>query len=95
MDSVRPTILKTKRSLNCVKSSSNKDTAHINKNASSLMDYTNLRKTPNKTLNIKQNNVVFLSMKDVAYLVTDATSFTRKNSISKRSILWKILIWDF
>lgn len=77
MDSVRPTILKIKRSPNCVKSSSNKDTAHINKNASSLMDYTNLRKTPNKTPNIKQNNVVFLPLKDVVHLGKDATSFTK------------------
>lgn len=41
------------------------------------MDYTNLRKTPNKTPNIKQNNVVFLPLKDVVHLGKDATSFTK------------------
>lgn len=93
MDSVRTAILKIKRSLNCVKSSLNKDTVHTNKNASSLMDYMNLRKTPNKTQNIKQNNVVFSLLKDAVSLVKDATLSTKATMKDRKN--FKQSIWHF
>lgn len=93
MDSVRTAILKTKRNPNCVKNSLNKDIVHTNKNASSLMDYMNLRKTPNKTQNIKQNNVVFSLLKDVVSLVKDATLSTKATTKDRRN--FKQSTWHF
>lgn len=93
MDSARTAILKTKRNLNCVKSSLNKDTVHTNKNASSLMDYMNLRKTPNKTQNIKQNNVVFSLLRDAVSLVKDATLSTKATMKDRKN--FKQSTWHF
>lgn len=93
MDSVRTAILKTKRNPNCVKSSLSKDIVHTNKNASSLMDYMNLRKTPNKTQNIKQNNVVFSLLKDAVSLVKDATLSIKATTKDRRN--FKQSTWHF
>ena len=57
------------------------------------MDYTNLRKTPNKTPNIKQNNAVFSLLKDAAHLEKDATLFTKVTLRDRRR--FKQSIWDF
>lgn len=85
-DSVSPVTFKIRRNPSCAKSSLNKDSVHISKNVSLLMAYMNWRKTPNKTQNIKQKNVVYLRVKDAVSLVKDATLFIRVILTDRRDL---------
>ena len=86
---------KTSKKANSAKSSSKTGSVLTKKNASSLMDPTNSERIVKSTQSTKPRNAECTRLREVACTVTDATSFTRKSSNSRRWSCRRGSIWDF
>ncbi len=79
---------KINKRVNSAKNLFKMDSALIKRNANSLMVHINLEKIVKLTQNTKQNNVVFLSMKDAVCTGIDAILFIKRNINLKKQTLF-------